>query len=302
MKPHPPRDSRYRDPPVYLGVMQTSERRLEDSHDDGGFFGPDSMMWRVNREVTTLFGGARALLMHAAHPLIAGGARQTGGYRRDPWMRLTRTLQLQNLITFGPRYAAQEAADRINKLHRTIHGVDDITGEWYDALDYEQLLWVHAALEVSTVLFYRRTVGELTDAEADRYHEENILSAELLLIPREFVPRTFADMEAYVDDIIDCGRLIRSDVSDEVADLIVSGAVPARIKPLWKFVSFAAVGTLDPRLRELYGLTWGPSRERLLDLNLRAIRRSLPLVPYRLRNIVPARWADARTGVRYPGL
>ena len=44
---------------------------------DPGYFGPNSMMWKVNKEITVLFGGARALLMHAAHPLIAAGARQT---------------------------------------------------------------------------------------------------------------------------------------------------------------------------------------------------------------------------------
>ena len=59
---------------------------------DPGYFGPNSMMWRVNQEITVLFGGARALLMHAAHPLIAAGARQTSFYQRDPWKRLIRTL------------------------------------------------------------------------------------------------------------------------------------------------------------------------------------------------------------------
>ena len=42
---------------------------------DPGYFGPNSMMWKVNKEITVLFGGARALLMHAAHPLIAAGAK-----------------------------------------------------------------------------------------------------------------------------------------------------------------------------------------------------------------------------------
>jgi uncharacterized protein (DUF2236 family) len=263
-----------------------------DEH--AGFFGPGSMMWKVNREVTTLFGGARALLMHAAHPLVAAGARQTGGYRRDPWARLIRTLQLQNLVTFGPRHAAQESADRINKLHKVIHGVDEVTGEWFDALDLEQLLWVHAALEVSTIDFYRLTVADLDDDEVERYHEENKLSAELLLLPRDFVPATYGDLEAYVDDMIGSGRLLRTDVADEVAELIVDGHVPPRIKPLWAFVAFAAVGTLDPRLRSLYGLEFSPLRHRWLEANLRMVKRSLPLVPDRLHTTVPARWADAR--------
>ena len=33
---------------------------------DLGYFGPDSVSWQVHREVTVLFGGARALLMQAA--------------------------------------------------------------------------------------------------------------------------------------------------------------------------------------------------------------------------------------------
>ena len=261
---------------------------------DTGTFGPDSMMWRVNREVTTLFGGARALLMHAAHPLVAAGARQTGGYRRDPWARLVRTVQLQNLITFGGERAAGEAAERINKLHRVINGVDEVTGEWYDALDYEQLLWVHAALEVSTIAFFELTVEPLSAPEKDRYHEENKTAAELLMLPRDFVPATFADTTRYVDDMTTCGRLRVTDVSREVADLITTSAVPARIKPLWKFVAFAAVGTLPPAVRDLYGFGWTPPKQRLLDANFALMRMAVPRLPWRVRTIVPARWADLR--------
>ena len=252
------------------------------------------MMWRVNREVTTLFGGARALLMHAAHPLVAAGARQTGGYRRDPWMRLIRTLQLQNLVTFGSRDASQQAADRINKLHKVIHGVDSLTGEWYDALDWDQLLWVHAALEVSTIQFYELTVAPMTPTEKDQYHEENKVAADLLLLPRDVVPATYDDMVAYVDDIVGCGRLQMSDVAQEVADLIVERAVPMRIKPIWHFVAFASVGTLDPRLRDMYRFKWTPMQERWLTFNLTALRHSVPYIPYRFRSILPARWADWR--------
>ena len=89
---------------------------------DPGYFGPDSMMWKVNKEITVLFGGARALLMHAAHPLIAAGARQTSFYQRDPWKRLIRTLSLQNSVTFGTIEEANDSATRINKLHEVIIG------------------------------------------------------------------------------------------------------------------------------------------------------------------------------------
>lgn len=262
---------------------------------DHGYFGPESAMWKVNRETTVLFGGARALLMHAAHPLVAAGARQTGGYRRDPWSRLIRTVQLQNLVTFGAKEEADEAAERINKLHKTIKGDDPVTGEFYDSLAHDLLLWVHAALEVSTILFYELTVGPLTDADKDQYHEENKVAAELLWLPRSEMPDSYADMERYVDGVIGGNELMETDVSREVSELIRTGrSVPARIQPIWKLIAFAATGTLDPRLRRLHGLTWSRGRQRVLDANLALIRATRPFLPYRFRVILPARWAELR--------
>ena len=76
---------------------------------DPGYFGPESDVAGKQRDYSS-FGGARALLMHAAHPLIAAGARQTSFYQRDPWKRLIRTLSLQNSVTFGSKEEADESA------------------------------------------------------------------------------------------------------------------------------------------------------------------------------------------------
>ncbi|MGH2767167.1 MAG: oxygenase MpaB family protein, partial [Actinomycetota bacterium] len=126
---------------------------------DQGLFGPESLSWRVHRETTVLFGGARALLMHAAHPLVIAGARESGFYDRNPWRRLERTLALTYALTFGTRTEALWAADRINEVHRAVHGIDRATGKPYDALDPDLLLWVHACLVDSALLFERLTVG-----------------------------------------------------------------------------------------------------------------------------------------------
>ena len=144
---------------------------------DPGHFGPDSMMWKVNKEITVLFGGARALLMHAAHPLIAAGARQTSFYQRDPWKRLIRTLSLQNSVTFGTIEEANDSATRINRLHEVIKGKDEVTGETYDALDHEQLLWVHACLQLSSIYFYEQTVKKLTESEKNEYWIEAVVES-----------------------------------------------------------------------------------------------------------------------------
>src|SRR5210317_795957 len=165
---------------------------------DPGYFGPNSMMWKVNKEITVLFGGARALLMHAAHPLIAAGARQTSFYQRDPWKRLIRTLSLQNSVTFGTKEEADESATRINKLHEVIKGKDEITGKIYDALDHEQLLWVHACLQISSIYFYELTVKKLSDAEKNQYHLENMKAAELVLVDIKKMPNTHEGLKNWV--------------------------------------------------------------------------------------------------------
>ena len=123
--------------------------------------------------------------MHAAHPLIAAGARQTSFYQRDPWKRLIRTLSLQNSVTFGTKEEANESALRINKLHEVIKGKDEVSGGIYDALDQEQLLWVHACLQISSIYFYELTVRKLSQEEKNQYHDENIIAAELVLIKKE---------------------------------------------------------------------------------------------------------------------
>ena len=165
---------------------------------DPGYFGPHSMMWKINKEITVLFGGARALLMHAAHPLIAAGARQTSFYQRDPWKRLIRTLSLQNSVTFGTKKEADESAHRINKLHEVIKGTDPISKGTYDALDHEQLLWVHACLQISSIYFYEKTVKKLTTAEKDKYHIENMIAAELVLVDIKQMPSTHDELKEWV--------------------------------------------------------------------------------------------------------
>src|SRR5262245_7558038 len=112
---------------------------------DAGFFGPDSELWRVLRERTVIMGGMRALLMHAAHPLVSAAAMRTGMYEHDTWRRHERTLRLTFTLVFGTRQEAALAARQINAAHRSVHGIDDHTGLGYDARDPELLLWVHAS-------------------------------------------------------------------------------------------------------------------------------------------------------------
>jgi uncharacterized protein (DUF2236 family) len=262
---------------------------------DPGYFGPNSMMWKVNKEITVLFGGARALLMHAAHPLIAAGARQTSFYQRDPWKRLIRTLSLQNSVTFGTIEEADESANRINKLHEVINGKDEITGNYYDALDHDQLLWVHACLQLSSIYFYEKTVRKLSDIEKDNYHKENMLSAGLVLINVDQMPKTHNELR---DWVIEKSRhkdtLILTDVADDVKNIIAGGPVPKHIKPIWPFIAFTAFQTLPIEFKKIYGIKSSKIKNFILLINLSILKLTRPFLPPFFRLIPPARWAKQR--------
>lgn len=260
-----------------------------------GYFGPNSMMWKVNKEITVLFGGARALLMHAAHPLIAAGARQTSFYQRDPWKRLIRTLSLQNSVTFGNKQEADESAHRINKLHEVIKGEDEVTGEIYDALDQEQLLWVHACLQISSIYFYELTVKKLSQEEKNQYHNENIIAAELVLIKKEKIPKTHEDLKEWVITHSKKEGFLRyTDVAHDVKDIIKGGPVPMHIKPIWPFIAFTAFNTLPKEFKELYGIKDSNLKNIVLGFNLALLKVTRPLLPPFFRLIAPARWAQQR--------
>ena len=262
---------------------------------DPGYFGPDSMMWKVNKEITVLFGGARALLMHAAHPLIAAGARQTSFYQRDPWKRLIRTLSLQNSVTFGTKKEADESAHRINKLHEVIKGRDEVTGGSYDALDQEQLLWVHACLQISSIYFYEKTVKKLTDEEKDKYHTENMLSAELVLVATKKIPQTHQDLIDWVKNKSkEKNYLMLTDVAEDVKNIISKGPVPIHIKPIWPFISFTAFNTLPREFKAIYGIEDSRYKALLVSFNLKLLKLTRPLIPPFFRLIPPARWAKQR--------
>ena len=262
---------------------------------DPGYFGPDSMMWKVNKEITVLFGGARALLMHAAHPLIAAGARQTSFYQRDPWKRLIRTLSLQNSVTFGSKNEADESAHRINKLHEVIKGNDEVTGDVYDALDHEQLLWVHACLQISSIYFYEKTVKKLSVEEKNKYHKENMVAAGLVLIDINEMPQTHEELKEWVVNKSKTENyLIYTDVAKDVQEIIAGGPVPRHIKPIWPFISFTAFNTLPKEFKELYGVNESKIKDVILKFNLNFLKFTRPFLPPFFRLIPPARWAKQR--------
>ena len=276
--------------------------RAADGSTDTGYFGPTSVSWQVHREVTVLFGGARALLMQAAHPLVVAGATQTGMYDRNPWKRLQRTLILTYTLTFGSKDEAHAAAERINDIHARINGIDPVTGLRYDALDPQLLLYVHGCLVESALLFEHLTVGRLDAAARQRFHEEQMLAAELCLLPRDLIPPTVHELRRWLAEVAATGILRVTDGARRVADLFLDPPAEAEWRPVLAGVSRLAFGTLPVPLQRAYGFPTTPARRAAVRAGLAATRALRPLLPPRYRFIAPYNeWRLRSRGRSVPG-
>jgi uncharacterized protein (DUF2236 family) len=253
---------------------------------DAGFFGPSSEIWRVLRERSVLIGGMRALMMHAAHPLVAV-ATQTRLYESDSWARHERTLRLTFTLVFGSRQEAVAAARHINLAHRSVRGVEHGTGLVYDARDPELLLWVHATLISSFLLFERLTVGRLDDVRRQRFHEDGVRMAGLLGLPADRIPPRLRDLETWIDTTIGSDMLRLTPGGQRVL-AVMQGKADGVDGYRSRMAGFLALHTLPRALRDLYGIDHDHSDERKLRLLGEAMRASRVALPSRTRFIGPA--------------
>src|ERR1019366_4160098 len=91
--------------------MFASAARTRSALPAHGYFDDDSMIRRLHRERALALSGPRALLMQAAHPLAVAGLLAHSSALDDPYVRLARTAEVMNVITFG----ARRDADRLTR-------------------------------------------------------------------------------------------------------------------------------------------------------------------------------------------
>jgi uncharacterized protein (DUF2236 family) len=261
---------------------------LRDRRADPGLFGPDSVTWRVMREPLLLFGAGRALLMQAAHPLVAQGAIDHSNYATDPFGRLERTVEWVTVVSFGTTAEAQRATRQVVALHRHVRGrvpggnatrkVPARTA--YTADDPALLRWVHASFVDTMLATHDALVGGLDDGERDAFVHEWDPVAALMGVPRRLLWRDVAALRAYVNRELTRGPARPGAGSRLVADTVLHPPVSSSsMRPAADVLGFIAVGLLPDVLRRGYGLTWTRAHaagHRAIRVSLRSTRIALP--------------------------
>ncbi len=219
---------------------------------DDGFFGPASVTWRANGDLSNPIGGLRALMIQALHPLAMAGVDQHSDWREDPVGRLAATSRYLATISFGEKAAATKVAIRVRRIHERVTGTDTETGRAYAASDPALLLWVHAAL-VDSNLVARTLFGTpLSAADADEYVAEMVIAAELVGVPRDQVPASVAELDAYLESVrpeLRCTTAAR----DSMAYLLDPPGLAQDIAEIWQDIKDGTIASLPDWASELYG-------------------------------------------------
>jgi uncharacterized protein (DUF2236 family) len=260
---------------------------------DPGLFGPDSVSWRIDREVLVLAGGSCALLMQLAHPAVAAGVAEHSDFRADPFARLRRTLAATYAVVFGTTPRAERAIRRMNAIHASVAGTVPETGEPYSALDPALLLWVHATLVDTAIRVYDRFVSRLSEEDAEAYHAEARQIAIRLGASDASLPATLSGLREEMDRMIGSGEVMVTGTARSLAPAVL---YPTRFppRPVWDLAHLVSVSVLPPPIRLGYGISWSRRRERGVDRLASASRRLMPLVPDLLRQVPAARSAEGR--------
>jgi len=219
---------------------------------DEGFFGPDSITWRVSTDLPSPIAGLRSLMMQALHPLAMAGVDQHSDWRRDPVGRLAATSAYLATISYGERAAAEQAATRVRRIHEHVRGVDTVTGRPYAAGDPALLLWVHVALVESGLVVGRLFGTPLSPQDSDRYVAEMATAAELVGVPRDMVPSTVAGVGQYLASVRPELRCTPA-AAESMAFLLDPPGLDEDIAEIWQDIRYGAIVSLPDWAREMYG-------------------------------------------------
>ena len=125
-------------------------------------------------------------------------------------------------------------------------------GSPYTASDSALLLWVHATFVSSGIVAAALFGTPLAAPDSDRFVAEMVTEAELVGVPRDLVPASTAELEAYIAKVrpeLRCTPAAR----ESMDYLLDPPGLDEDMAEIWQDVRDAAVAALPGWAREMYG-------------------------------------------------
>ena len=258
-----------------LGLTGMALKEIDFEHPKGepGLFGPQSAIWQVHGDFTSMLcGGVSALLLQMLHPLALAGVWDHSNFREDIFGRLRRTSQFISATTFGTTADAERLIAKVQGIHLRVSGKDK-DGTPYQASDPALLTWVHVA-ECSSFmashLHYKRTV--VSAARQEQYYQEAAEIARRL--GARDIPVTPRQVADYLQDMRPTLRC--DERTQEVADVLLSTRLPGRLsQPVGRMMMRAGIDLLPPWAQAMLNLPMSALQRHSARIAVHGVARVL---------------------------
>ncbi len=241
-----------------LGTDPSTFQPRPEEMGDPGWFGPDSVAWRVHADHSLLVAGIAAFTLQALHPLAMAGVAEHSAFSEDFLGRTRRTGEFVQGVVYGSSTEAERLCTMVRKVHERVVGVAP-DGRPYAANDPDLLHWVHISEYLAIAAANRRfAVAPMSVRELDRYIQEvaRVGTGTGVVDP----PRTWAG----INEALEHHRprlAVGEYAAAGVSFLDNPPIIPGPAKPIWNALWAGAVACLPPVARQLLRLPEPSTRE-----------------------------------------
>lgn len=168
---------------------------------DEGYFGPDSVSWRVYADPSSKLGGVAAILLQSLNPMMMRLFTSVSDYTADVDGRSERTGRYLDTTIYGDKVLADAAAEGVKRLHARSVWTDPKTGQELRADNQEWLAWTHNTLVYGLLRGADAFGPEFTPEEQDRFIVEQHTAAHLVGIEdNSLLPSSRAELDTYIEE------------------------------------------------------------------------------------------------------
>jgi len=167
--------------------------------EDEGYFGRESVSWRLFSDPSSKLGGVAAVLLQALNPGMIRLFDQVSVNYKDPQGRAERTARYIDTTIFGDKAHADAAATSVRRMHAHAKWTDPRTGETLVADTPEWLEWTHNTVTWGVLRGADLYGPRLSVEEQDRFVVEQHKAAEFVGIDPTGLAATRAELDAYID-------------------------------------------------------------------------------------------------------
>ncbi len=230
------------------GRLPSSNGAGDDAAGDLGWFGPDSVTWRVHADTSMLVAGMTAFALQTLHPRAMAGVWDHSAFGGDFFGRTRRTGEFVQGVVYDPSPAAERRCDALRRIHDRVVGHTP-DGRPYSAGDPELLEWVHVTEYLAIAAANRRFAARpMTRAELDTYVAEVARVGEAVGVVDP--PRSWAELDgAFRRHAPALG--VGEQAAVAVHYLSNPPFLPAVARPPWRAVWAGAQACLPPLGRTL---------------------------------------------------